>query len=54
MNDRLELQQAIGELVAEYELLHCCEVSSVWIEHLSGPPRTIEVTITTSAKVLAA
>lgn len=53
-SDLHDLQQAIAELVAEYELLHCCEVTSIWIEHFTGPDRLREVTITTGPRVLAA
>lgn len=40
-----ELEQAIAELVDEYERLHCCEVSSVWVEHLLEPP-LVQVKVT--------
>lgn len=33
-----ELEDAIAELVDEYERLHACEVSSVWVEHCVAPP----------------
>lgn len=40
-----ELEKAIAEIVDEYERLHCCEVSSVWVEHLSAP-RFVDVKVT--------
>lgn len=48
-----ELEKAIAELVDEYERLHACEVSSVWIEHCTAP-RAVDVTVTVRPQVAAA
>lgn len=41
-----ELERAIGQLVEEYERLHTCEISSIWIEHYTTPP-AVKITVTT-------
>lgn len=53
MSDRPTLERAIAELVVEYETLHSCEVSSLWISHFDTT-RTVEVTVTTRDPVKVA
>jgi hypothetical protein len=45
MMDRSMLESAIADLVTEYEAIHTCEVSSVWVEHCVSP-HAVEVTVT--------
>lgn len=52
--DRVNLERAIGELVHEYETLHACEVSSMWVEHYMGREPNIEITVTTRERVKVA
>lgn len=54
MSDRAFLEMRIAELVTEFETLHCCEVSSLWIEHLDAAPAKPRVTVTVSPQVKAA
>lgn len=53
MTAQEQLERAIRDLVGEYEALHTCEVSSLWIEHYQHAP-FIEVTATMRPKVATA
>lgn len=52
--DSQQLTTAIAILVEEYERLHACEVSSLWVEHYMGRTPSVEITITTRARIKAA